>query len=351
MKFLLLSALLVLAVASASANRNGVRSRFKTWSARFGKKTDDKSTEEARVAVFEKNCDLIDEHNEKFLNGSSPFYVDLNEHSALLDTEKKNLKGLIKVNTISGRNRRGIGPENYQYRSGGAIFHPYHKSATAKVNTAKDWRTVWKKPIENQGSCGSCWSFSATAVIDAAYKIKKNQTISTSKQEFLDCSGYLGNGGCNGGSQGLAFEYAQTKGIGAEASYPKYKLAVGTCTKLASPNYKIDGFVQVDVDEEALRQAVDELGVCTVSIDVDTDPLFMSYKGGIYNGNGKCKSGVQDGDHAVVLVGYGTENGVPFWIIRNSWGTTWGEQGYMRLKRNAGNLCGVANMAYCVVLK
>ncbi len=93
----------------------------------------------------------------------------------------------------------------------------------------------------------------------------------------------------------------------------------GTCTKLASPNYKIDGFVQVDVDEEALRQAVDELGyllvlvviflniikismfnlksVCTVSIDVDSDPLFMSYKGGIYNGNGKCKSGVQDGNN------------------------------------------------------
>ena len=84
MKFILLSILLVLAVASASASRNGVRSRFKTWSARFGKKSDDRSTEEARLSVFEKNCDLIDQHNEKYLNGSSTFYVDLNEHSALV---------------------------------------------------------------------------------------------------------------------------------------------------------------------------------------------------------------------------------------------------------------------------
>jgi cathepsin L len=349
MKFLLLSVLLVLAVSSASSA--GLRSRYNNWRARFGKKNDDKATEEARIAAFEKNINLIDEHNEQYLNGNSPFFVDLNEHSALLDSEKKNLKGLIRVEAINGRSRRGIGTSGMRYRAGGVIFYPYHKNASAKVFAARDWRTVWQKPIENQGTCGSCWSFSAANVIDAAYKIRKNQTISTSKQEFLDCSSYLGNGGCNGGSQGLAFEYAQTKGIGAESKYPAYKNAVGTCTKAASPNYKIDGFVQVDKDEEALRQAVDELGVCTVSIDVDSDPLFMTYKGGIYNGNGKCKNGTTDVDHAVVLVGYGTENGVPFWIIRNSWGTTWGEQGYIRLRRNANNLCGITNFAYCVVLK
>lgn len=342
--------MLLATIAVVSSAKPGVKSRFGSWKTRFGKKNEDKQTEEARLAAFEKNIDLIDKHNEKFLNGETTFTVDLNEHSALLDNEKKALKGLVKPEVIA-RSRRSVGAENYQYGAGRAIFHPYHASATAPKNLAKDWRTVWSKPIENQGSCGSCWSFSSTAVIDAAYKIKKGLNISTSKQEFLDCSSYLGNGGCNGGSQGSAFEYAMTKGIGAEAVYPKYKLAVGACTKAASPNYKIAGFVQVDANEEALRQAIDELGVCTISIDVDTDPLFMSYKTGIYNGNGKCSNRVADADHAVVLVGYGTDAAnVPFWIIRNSWGTTWGEAGYMRMRRNFNNLCGVSNMAYCVIL-
>jgi hypothetical protein len=135
MKCVLLSVLLVLVIASASA-RNGVRSRYKTWSARFGKKNEDKATEEARLAVFEKNCDLIDEHNEKFLNGTASFYVDLNAHSALLDKERKNLKGFVLPELSSNKNKRGIGTQMIQSRAG-VIYHPYHKSATAKVNAAK----------------------------------------------------------------------------------------------------------------------------------------------------------------------------------------------------------------------
>jgi len=100
-----------------------------------------------------------------------------------------------------------------------------------------------------------------------------------------------------------------------------------------------------------LRQAVDELGVCTVSMDVN-DPLFMNYKGGIYRST-NCGTGPQDVNHAMTVVGYGKDaaTGQDFWIIRNSWGPTWGENGHIRVARNAGNTCAVASAAACVLLK
>ena len=85
---------------------------------------------------------------------------------------------------------------------------------------------MWNKPIDNQGSCGSCWAFSTSAVIDAVYKIKKNMVIDSAEQELLDCAGYLGNGGCNGGVPLYAMEYVQTKGISPQSAYKQYMKAV-----------------------------------------------------------------------------------------------------------------------------
>lgn len=345
MKFLIIFVLLVGLVASRKFS-----GRWASYSARFLKKDESKDVTEERYKKFEKNVETIDEQNEKYLNGTSTFYVDTNQFSGLFDNEIKSRKGFIPLNisTAEARQKREvIMNSNIIFRTGGQYAHPFKKKVGAPVNTAKDWTTVWTRAPEDQGQCGSCWTFASTAVIDASYKIKKSIDIQTSKQELLDCSKSLGTLGCDGGSQANAFEYAMAKGLGIQSSYA-YKGAVGnTCLKSGN-TYKISTFAVVDPDEEALRQAIDELGVCTVSIDTD-DKLLQQYKGGVYDG--ACSSNPAAIDHAVTLVGYGVDSvtKVPFWKIRNSWGATWGEAGHIRIKRGV-NKCGITTYAYCVVL-
>lgn len=176
-------------------------------------------------------------------------------------------------------------------------------------------------PIKNQGQCGSCWAFSTTGVLES-YARQKGQSVSLSEQQLVDCSGSYGNQGCNGGWPSSALKYVIAKGIASESEYP-YAAKTQSCKK--------DGG-SFKISSQAALSGCSGLqnGIQSRPISVTVDARNWSpYRSGVFS---NCGSGI---DHAVLLVGIVDGN----WKIKNSWGTSWGEQGYIRLA--SGNTCGL----------
>jgi C1A family cysteine protease len=192
-------------------------------------------------------------------------------------------------------------------------------------------------PVKDQGQCGSCWAFSTTGAVEGAVEIKKGQLISLSEQELVDCAGSSGNQGCNGGLMDDAFQWiVKNGGIGSEASY-QYTARDGTCKKVANVA-GISGFKDVQSGSETALMSAVNLQPVAVAIEADQSG-FQHYKSGVFAG--PCGKSL---DHGVLLVGYGTDGSTDYWRIKNSWGSSWGDQGYIRLKRG-GDLCGLADAA------
>jgi len=199
-----------------------------------------------------------------------------------------------------------------------------------------DWRTKGAvTPIKDQAQCGSCWAFSTTGSVEGANQIKSGQLQSFAEQQLVDCAGSAGNQGCNGGLMDDAFEYIiKNGGIGSEASYP-YTAKDGKCTKVASVG-TVSKYTDVKKnDETGLMSAVN---IEPVSVAVDAQS-WSSYRKGVMTG--ACGKSL---DHGVLAVGYGTDGSDNYWIVKNSWGTSWGEAGYIRLIRDK-NECGIAAAA------
>ncbi|GIZ03445.1 cathepsin L [Caerostris extrusa] len=153
----------------------------------------------------------------------------------------------------------------------------------------------------------------------------------------------LGNQGCEGGWMDQGFDYIKkNKGIDTEESYP-YTAQDGTCHfKKADVGATVTGYVDIPTgDEEALKQAVATIGPISVAIDAAHES-FQTYQDGIYV-EPECTT--DQLDHAVLAVGYGTEDGSDYWLVKNSWGTTWGIKGYIKMARNKNNQCGIATKA------
>jgi len=207
-----------------------------------------------------------------------------------------------------------------------------------------DWRPKLVNPVKNQGQCGSCWTFSTVASLESAYAKLTDDLQEFSEQDLVDCvKDYQGCcSGCGGGLMDSAFGYMMQSQSGAddmESNYP-YTAQDGRCTYAASKAFngaKITGFKDVaSKDEDALLDAVASKGV--ISIAVNAAHHWQLYSGGILDVSYFCNP--DQLDHGVAVVGYGTED-KDYWIVRNSWGPSWGEQGYIRLVRGK-NMCGVA---------
>jgi C1A family cysteine protease len=203
-----------------------------------------------------------------------------------------------------------------------------------------DWRTKGAvTPVKDQGQCGSCWAFSSTGALEAAWFTKTGTLQSFSEQQLNDCSNSFGNEGCNGGLQEYAFDYYKKRGAELESTYP-YKGRDMHCkydkSKVVA---EITGRVGLKKGQASLKAGLAER---VLAVSVYAEP-WMSYQGGIYNNMKKCPSAERLLDHAVLAVGYGSENGEDFWIIKNSWSTGWGEKGYIRLARQATGkaICGL----------
>ena len=223
-----------------------------------------------------------------------------------------------------------------------------------------DWRTKGVvSPIRDQGQCGSCWAFSGTSTIESAVAIKTGVLNDLSEQQGVDCStikeGYK-NMGCNGGWYYDLWDYVKANGgLTSETCYP-YTSGVtkttGTCKKTCSsvPNTKVVGQVVVTPKSDSAMMNALYINPVSVAIEADTK-AFQLYSSGVFANSG-CGTTL---DHAVVLVGWGTDPvGGDYYILRNSWGTTWGESGYMKLARGpaygAAGECGVLSKPYYPVV-
>ena len=217
----------------------------------------------------------------------------------------------------------------------------FHSSTNASsLPDSVDWRTNNAvTPVKNQGQCGSCWSFSATGAMEGAWAIHTGSLESLSEQQLIDCSLSYGDLACNGGEMDSAFRYAIDHGMCTEDEDP-YQAASDSCVDCDT---QATFSVCVDVtsnNQLHLKEAVAQ-GPVSVAIEADT-AAFQFYSGGVINNNA-CGTQL---DHGVLVVGYGEEDGQLYWLVKNSWGTSWGDQGYVKIARteseNDPGVCGIA---------
>jgi len=212
-----------------------------------------------------------------------------------------------------------------------------HANKTAAPKTV-DWRTKNAvTPVKDQGQCGSCWAFSATGSMEGAVAIASGQLISLSEQQLVDCSGAYGNQGCEGGLMDSAFEYVIANGGLTKESNYAYTAKNGKCNsaKAKAVASTIGGYVDVSNSDTALVNAV-AIGPVSVAIEAD-QACFQFYKSGVLD-DPSCGTQL---DHGVLAVGYDTTQ--KYWIVKNSWGTSWGMSGYVLIAQGMDE-CGI-NMA------
>jgi len=272
------------------------------------------------------------------------------------ETNAQNLSYTLAVNEWSDLSWDEFKAQN--------LMAPQHCSATGQRGNyvsegvppmddpAIDWRTKGVvTPVKNQGGCGSCWCFGTSGSLESMWAISTGTLLSLAEQQLVDCAGAFGNQGCNGGLPSQAFEYIKSAGgmmLGKD--YP-YTARDGRCRFDASKAVaKVTGEVNITQGSETeLFDAITNKGPVAIAFQVAGD--FQSYHSGVYDST-RCRSGPMDVNHAVLAVGYGTDtkSTKPYWIVKNSWGTNFGMQGYFLMVRNK-NMCGVATCASYPLVK
>ncbi|KPP73931.1 cathepsin L1-like [Scleropages formosus] len=299
------------------------------WKWDYGVSYGAKDDEEQRKYIWEENLEKIKANNENFHKGTSSFIMAMNRYGDLTQQEYRRLQGAM-INSRTMKRGKTVSAQKL-------------RAAAKKKNVAEvDYRTKgYVTRVKDQGYCGSCWAFSTTGAIEGQIYKKTGRLLSLSEQHLMDCSRSYGTYGCSGAWMANAYDYVVKNGLPSEDTYPYTAMDGQPCLYESSrivARIKDYRFIPAG-DEEALANAVATIGPITVALDADHSS-FMFYSSGIYE-EPKCNP--ENLNHAVLLVGYGTEGKKEYWIIKNSWGRSWGENGYMRIARNKDNACGIAS--------
>jgi len=326
-------ALAAVCVASAVSFFEVVAEEWETWKTKHSKEYSGVTEEKFRFKIYMENKAKIARHNQAAHAGEKSYFLKMNHYGDLLHHEfrramngydyaaKKMLRAQADTDRVTW-----IAPE--------------HVELPAEV----DWRTKGAvTEVKNQGACGSCWAFSATGSLEGQHFRKTGKLLSLSEQNLVDCSHHWGNNGCNGGVMDNAFRYIKANhGVDTESSYP-YNAHENDCHfKRNSVGETDKGFVDIPQgSESALKKAVATVGPVSVAIDASNES-FQFYSHGVYDEPMCDPEGL---DHGVLAVGYGTEEGQDYWLVKNSWSDQWGLDGYIRMSRNKDNQCGIATVA------
>lgn len=300
--------------------------------------------------LFFKNLLLLIIGNTKFsndyLNFAKKFNKTLNfENNKIYNTNKDYINNINKLNLYYKLEENKFSDSNI-FSNNTFIKRQNCYNCFEDINEKNvipeyiDWRyhnAVTN--VKNQGNCGSCWAFSTTGSVEGLHSIETGKLLNFSEQELVDCSKV--NNGCQGGLMDNAFKFIINNGICTEDEYP-YIGERQNCQSCVSKNVISDYSDVRENNELLLKRAVAKQPV-SVAIQANLSS-FRFYKTGIYSDN-DCGDNL---DHGVLIVGYGKDRflDIDYWIVKNSWGPDWGENGYIRILRNykdsPSGMCGIA---------
>ncbi|CAF5039154.1 unnamed protein product, partial [Rotaria sp. Silwood1] len=330
-----------------SLNDTTIKNIWSHFKSKHNRSYHSSEEENKRFNTFHGHLKYVLESNN---NETCTFKLELNDYADWTVEEFKAKKTGLKVDSITKRNARDIGkdedslPENTDNFDEGRP--PMRRLKRQTVYTSFDWRSKYVvSSVKDQKECGSCYAFATTAVLESLYARKwgSNYLTNFSPQEIVDCSTSYGNYGCDGGNYRPCLNYLSARGnkITTLSSYPYvgYEKVCQTSSSSSAYLGSIQAWQVPTGDEKTMASALVNYGPLWVALYASSQQ-FMFYRSGVLSVSG-CPNSVYYLDHAVVAVGYGYDStyGMNYWIIKNSWSQYWGENGYIRIAKDRGNMC------------
>nr|AJT59487.1 cathepsin S protein [Sciaenops ocellatus] len=323
---LMLGSLLLFSLCAGAATMfdSKLDNHWELWKKTHGKMYKNDVEDESRRELWEKNLVLITMHNLEASMGLHTYKLSMNHMGDMTPEEIMQSFATLTPPTDIQR-----------------APSPFAGTSGADIPDTMDWRQKGcVTSVKMQGACGSCWAFSAAGALEGQLAKTTGKLVDLSPQNLVDCSSKYGNHGCNGGFMHRAFQYViDNHGIDSETAYPYTGRQSQEC--LYNPRFRAANCSQYSFlpegDEGALKQALATIGPISVAIDARR-PRFAFYSSGVYD-DPSCS---QDVNHGVLAVGYGTLNGQDYWLVKNSWGQRFGDNGYIRMARNKNDQCGIA---------